>query len=349
MSLIRPLFLAVALHAAAASAGDTIAVLEFRSRAHPIAAADVSDRVREAAGRAAPDARIIDRIGDADYVIAGKVSRGGLGYRASLELRDRRGEVLQRASATAGSRRELLEAVEGATSDLLRSRADGLSADASTIRALPLPVVPAAAEPPSDDVLNLDADASVVVAWDRARRIEARGREEPDEAAAAWRQLAAMRGANPFKETAETRAAQWQAFADGKRAAQAQLARDAERLRKLLPLASVTDAAKIELLVRFATAYGFDKMSPFVALLPSVELRQIAELSLDCAVKEAHACVQLARDADAAGDVTLALDYLGRACEAGAAEACDEAGARWLQGDARDPAKAIVALQRGCD
>src|SRR2546422_8419803 len=121
------------------------------------------------------------------------------------------------------------------------------------------------------------------------------------------------------------------------------------RLRRVLPLASVTDSAKIDLLVRFAAAHGFDKVSPLVALLPSAELRARAELSLDCEVKEAHACVQLARAADEAKDAKAALEYLDRACAAGAANACAESGDRWLQGDLRDPARAIAALQRGCD
>src|SRR5439155_1213855 len=85
------------------------------------------------------------------------------------------------------------------------------------------------------------------------------------------------------------------------------------------------------------------------ARLPSAALRERAELSLDCEVKEAHACLQLARIADAAKDAKEAQEFLDRACAAGGADACAEAGDRWLSGDARDPARAISALQRGCD
>jgi len=56
-----------------------------------------------------------------------------------------------------------------------------------------------------------------------------------------------------------------------------------------------------------------------------------------------------ARAADEAKDAKAALDYLDRACAAGAPTACAESGDRWLQGDLRDPARAIAALQRGCD
>jgi len=346
MKPLVPSFVAagIALGAAGAQGVETIAVLELRSRANPVVAAELSDRVREAVRRALPQARVVDSEENADFVIGGRISRGGLGYRAWLELRDQSGDVLQRASATASNRSELAEAIDGAAVDLVRSRQEA----GGPITIAPLPAVPAPAEPP-EDTLNLEADAGVLVAWDRARRIEAHGKESPQDAAAAWRRVADMRGQNPFREIALTRAAEWEAYAAGRRALDAQLASDTARLRRVLPLESVTDSVKIDLLVRFATAHGFDKVSPLVALLPSAELRARAELSLDCEVKEAHACVQLARAADEAKDAKAALDYLDRACAAGAPSACAESGDRWFQGDLRDPARAVAALQRGCD
>src|SRR6202171_1882893 len=121
--LVLSLFVAgIALDAAAAQKSETIAVLELRSRNYPIAAAELSDRLREAVRRSVPDARIVDREDEADFVVSGKVSRGGLGYRAWLELRDRSGELVQRASANTSTRRELGEAIEAAAAQLLRSR-----------------------------------------------------------------------------------------------------------------------------------------------------------------------------------------------------------------------------------
>jgi TPR repeat protein len=348
--LVPSFFIASIALGAAAAQGETIAVLELRSRVHPVAAAELSDRVLETVRRAAPEARIVDRDLDADFVVSGRVSRGGLGYRAWLELRDRSGDLVQRSSATASTRRELVEAIEGAAGDLLRSRHQPLAAASIVISSAPLPEVPAPAEPtPEDAAPSLEANANVLIAWDRARTLDAYGKERPEEAAAAWRRLAAMRGQNPFREIAASRAQQWEAYAAGKRTAEVQESRDAARLRKVLPLGSVPDPAKIEMLVRFAGTYGFDKVSPLVALLPSAELRARAELSLDCEVKEAHACVQLSRAADDAKDPKAALEYLDRACSTGAAEVCAEAGDRWLQGEARDPARATAALQRGCD
>jgi TPR repeat protein len=337
----------IALGAAAAHA-ETIAVLDLRSHNHPIAASEATDRVRETVRRTMPEARVVDGRGDADLILSGSVGHGGMGYRARLELRDRSGSLLQRSTATAASRRELVEAVEAAAVDLLRSRQEALAALPLALSALALPEVPGPTEAP-DDALNLDADAWVLVAWDRARQVEARGRENPEDAAAAWRRLAEAGGRNPFREIAASRAQQWEAYAASRRAAETQMSRDTARLREILPLASVTEAAKIDFLVRYATAYGFDKVSPLVALLPTAQLRQRAELSLDCEVKEATACVQLARAADDAKDAKAALEWLDRACGAGSADSCFDVGDRWLKDETRDTARAIAALQRGCD
>src|SRR5258705_13937829 len=82
-----------ALGAAAAPQDETIAVLELRSRANPISAAEASDRLREAVRRAAPEARIVDRTGDADYVLSGKLSRGGVGHPVRPPPAPRPGEL----------------------------------------------------------------------------------------------------------------------------------------------------------------------------------------------------------------------------------------------------------------
>src|SRR3954468_10251633 len=164
-SLFASLFaacVAAALPALAAEV-DTVAVIEIRSRSHPIIAGELSDRLRDAVRRTLPDARLVDREGGADLVVTGKLSRGGFGFRAWLELRDREGEVVQRATATASTRAEIVEAVEGAALDLLRSRKEEASGGAITIRATPLPEVPA---PPDPTEMNVDVDPSVLVAWD---------------------------------------------------------------------------------------------------------------------------------------------------------------------------------------
>src|SRR5256886_659600 len=124
MKPLVPSFVAagIALGAAGAQGVETIAVLELRSRANPVVAAELSDRVREAVRRALPQARVVASEANADFVIGGRRSRGGLGYRAWLELRDQSGDVLQGASATASNRSELAEAIDGAADAVARAR-----------------------------------------------------------------------------------------------------------------------------------------------------------------------------------------------------------------------------------
>src|SRR5439155_1213854 len=83
--------------------------------------------------------------------------------------RDRNGEVLRKASATASSRRELVEAAEAAAADIFRARQESSGAFAMSLPAVPTP------SEPTQDGLNLDADSGLLVAYDRARRIETRG------------------------------------------------------------------------------------------------------------------------------------------------------------------------------
>src|SRR5439155_23018509 len=120
------------------------------------------------------------------------------------------------------------------------------------------------------------------------------------------------------------------------------------RLRKILPLGSVTDAAKLDSLVRFARAYGVEKATPMLALLAAPPLRSRAEIALGCEARDASKCLLMAHAADEARDSKAALGYLDDACSAGAAEACAEAGERWLRPATRDAARGIAALQRGC-
>ena len=84
-----------------------------------------------------------------------------------------------------------------------------------------------------------------------------------------------MGGANPFRETAEMRARQWEIYDDTRRAYEAQLAHDTSQLHKILPLASVTESAKLDLLMRFARAYGAAEAAPLISLLPGVALRSL--------------------------------------------------------------------------
>jgi hypothetical protein len=281
----------------------------------------------------------------ADLVVSGALTRGGDGYLVTLELRAARSDrLVGAASATGASAEELADAVAGAAVDLFRAQK---AVSAVSISPAVLPEVPQPAPLVPGGAVNLDVDASVLVAYDEARTVEQTGTQRPDEAAAAWRAVAELGGENPYREMAAARARQWQDYAESKRAFDDQLARDTGRLRKVLPLAFVTDGTKLELVSRYARAYGGVKAEPLLVLLPG-ELRGRAQLAIGCEDKDAAKCVSLARAADRAHDVQGALDALDRACSASNADSCAEAGDRWLRPETRDVARALPALERGC-
>src|SRR5258708_10854895 len=328
--------------------GRVVAVRELRSRVEEQNLPDVADlaeRVRDVAKRQLPEARVLaddQRIDGADLVVSGEVLRIGEGLRASLEQRETEAAgLVGAASAAASPPEELGDAVASAAVDLFRGR------KAAAAVSFAPPVVPEAPAPSTGSAAGLDADAGVLLAWDEARSAEARGKDRPEEVAAAWRAVAELDGENPLRETAAARAKLWHDYAPSKRTSEAHLARDTGRLRTVLPLASVTEPTRIELLVRYTRAYGAERALPLVALLP-VEARERARQAVGCEAKEANKCVALARAADAAKDAKLAVEYLDRACAADAAGACAEAGDRWLRAETRDVARALPALQRGC-
>src|SRR5207237_5367061 len=131
------------------------------------------------------------------------------------------------------------------------------------------------------------------VAFDEARSADARGKEKPDEAATAWRAVAESIGPNPFRDAALARAKEWQGWAENKRAFEDQRSRDTARMRKVLPLAAVTDETKVELMVRYTRAYGIDRAGLLISFLP-VPLRLHGDLAIGCEARQARKCVELA-------------------------------------------------------
>jgi TPR repeat protein len=347
--------------AAFGSKAEVIAVLEVRSRLSAsdrklIDAQELTDQIRETARRALPEARVQGCGGDCDLrtarelgasrALTSELLRADNGFLVSLDLYDTSaGKLLNSASAIAATPEELIEAVAGAVIDLVRPQQDQIVVVSMGPDGLPdLPEV----SPPPAPALHLGIDANLLVAYDKARSAEARGRDHPDEAALAWRDVAHRGGRNPFRDMAAARANQWETYAATRRAYQAQLASDSAGLRKSLPLPSVTDAAKLDALLRFARAYGVEKATPMLGLLAAPALRSRAETALGCEARDAAKCLLMAHAADEAKDPKAALQYLDDACSAGAAEACAESGDRWLRPATRDAARAIAALQRGC-
>jgi TPR repeat protein len=211
-----------------------------------------------------------------------------------------------------------------------------------------LPGLPEAPAPLDAQPVDLDVDPDLLVLYDAARTADSSGKERPDEAAGAWNAVAQAAGDNPFRQTAAERARQWETYAGGKRAFDARRMSDSSRVRKVLPLRWVSDWIKLELVARYARAYGAERAS---RLLPQVRLpalREQASLAVACEAREPEKCVALARAADGANETQVAVGYLDRACTAGSASACAEAGDRLLAKPARDVQRALATLQRGC-
>jgi TPR repeat protein len=351
---------------AVAKDGQTVSVLELRSHVRgDVDPARLTERVREVARGTLPDARVLPsqelfvladtciedcdlvaaRDQGADLVASGEVTSGSPGYRVSLVLRQvRTGQVVSRASATSTTVAELNEAVTAAAADLFRAPR-GSAAAVVAIDAPALPALPALPSVPEGGAVNLSVDANVLVAYDRARNIELRGKDRPDEAAYAWEAVANADGENPYRTIAAERARSWRAYADNKHAFESQLARDSARLRKVLPLGSVTDAIKLELLTRYAKAYGAAKANALLPYVPMGGLRDRAVLVMGCEANDAGKCLSLARFAQDSKDEKSAAEYYDRACAAGAFTACTDA-ATHLQGI--DGSRAVAALDKGC-
>jgi TPR repeat protein len=352
---------------AVAKDGPTISVLELRSHVHgDFEVGRLTERVRDAARSISADSKVLPsqelfvladtcsedcdlaaaRDQGADLVASGELTSGNPGFRVSLLLRQvRSGNVVARASAAASKLEELNEAVSAAASDLFRAQRSNAASAVVAVDALALPDLPALPAVVEGGAVNLSVDANVLVAYDRARTIELKGKERPDDAAYAWEAVANADGENPYRALATDRAKSWRAFADNKHAFESQLARDTARLRKVLPLGSVTDAVKLELLTRYSRAYGASKTTVMLPYVPMGPLRDKAALVIGCDSSDPGKCLALARFAAEQKDDKGAADYLDRACAAGAFAACTDAAAAF----AADPVRATAALQKGCE
>jgi hypothetical protein len=351
---------------AVANDGHTVSVLELRSHVRAdLDPGKLTERVREAARGSMPGAHVLSsqepfvlaRIcGDdcdlaaardqgADLVATGELTSGSPGIRVSLVLRQvSTGQVVGRSSAAASQLEELNEAVSAAATDLFRNQTSVPAGAVVAVDAMALPDLPALPAVQEGGAVNLSVDANVLVAYDRARNIELKGKDKPDDAAYAWEAVANADGENPYRNLAAERAKSWRAYADNNHAFESQLARDTARLRKVLPLGSVTDAVKLELLTRYSRAYGATKATVMLPYVPMGALRDRAVLVMGCESNDPGKCLTLARFAADAKDDKAAADYLDRACAAGAFAACTDAAASF-PGDA---ARATAALQKGC-
>ena len=125
-----------------------------------------------------------------------------------------------------------------------------------------------------DTSLGLTANADALVAYDAALTADKAGEQNPAAARDAWVRVTQVKEGNPYLEIAAQRRDQWADFLDKAQRAAKQKQADTEKLRKILPLGSISAEQKQALLDQYKAAYGAE---PTVMLLDSVqplELRQ---------------------------------------------------------------------------
>lgn len=366
-----------------------VGVLEFNSRLNEegkkeIDAGYFANKVRIVARKALPGMNIITRdsmatilkqsgkapeecVGEcatetgrligADFIVVGEVARVGTRYKLTLTLYETlNGNLLNGQEASGRNADELDASVARLASDLFeplrpKKKDGGQQPGISVSRAVVLPEVPALQEKQGSVFAGMDVEPDLLVARDTALRADKQGKERPEEAASAWKALAAIPGKNPFLVESAAREKQWTAYAEKKRAFELQLAKDTERLQKVLPLSSIEDAVKTELLVRYAQLYGMEKALGFIPLIESPATKEHAVAAVACEGKDAVKCLEAAEMAEKAKNPTRAAQYFERACDAGSAVACEKLGAVYLGGEGveRDMTRAISMLDRACD
>jgi len=199
----------------------------------------------------------------------------------------------------------------------------------------------------------------------------------PEEAIAAWRALAAVAEGTPLAARAKERIAEWTTFSQKiaeyqkrYRDLRERRERDLAAVRRLLPLEILDNTRRIELLKRYADAYGaLFGLSDLDVLLAEMEpkhpfLKGLREATLTPAwggMKEKE-CLELnpLSCAYAAAyyekkDPVKSLDYYQRACDGGVAATCQTAAialaAKGEEQGARDRflRACMFGFPRGCD
>ncbi|MGZ6125673.1 MAG: hypothetical protein ACXWLR_11980, partial [Myxococcales bacterium] len=344
---------------------EKIAVLELKSKLTgavraEIDAAYLTERVRAATHEAMPQAFLITRenmiklvkgggksleecegqcewetgqLLGADLVVSGELLKYAGSYKITLKLTNTSDGEMVATELAKGETAEALEAdVMRATqklfAPLLKKTGGGTELLQIGQGAVKLPDVPAAPGTLAEGGVGLDVNPDALVARDAALDADKPAKEKPDEAAAAWQKLADVGGNNPFRAEAAVRAKEWKAFAEKKKAYEAQLAGDTANLRKVLPLRSVAPAMKTQLLLRYAKLYGDQAAQPLIPLVEPREVRDDAERALRCEAKDASSCLALAHRSLQDEDTATTMDYLDRACTAGSIDGCEELGLR---------------------
>ena len=328
---------------------DTVAVLELESRVPDaeLKTAPLAEQVRSVAARTLGEARVLDaetcsrrcnpRAAGADLVVSGELARGGDGYLVTLELRAARSDrLVGAASATGANADELADAVAGAAVNLFRAQK---AVSAVSISPAVLPEVPRPAPLLPGGARNLEVDASVLVAYDDARRRSRPARRGPTRRPprggpwpswgvktpiATWRLRAPVSGrTTPRASAPSTRSSL--ATPEGC----ARCCRSPSSPKA--PSSSSSPAMR--------TPTAGQRRSRSSSCSPANCAAGPSSPSA-ARTRTPASRMSLARAADRAHDAQGALDALDRACSADSADACAEAGDRWLRPETRDVARA---------
>lgn len=372
---VDPAKLAQTVRAAAAAALPDLAVLGRPEMLKALAArpapagVECKESCEALAGR---------RIG-ADLVISAVLVRGEK-YTLDLSLHD------VRTLATLGTEKVAVKAVKNLDGNLPRltglllarlgKKADDpaappappLVAASAPPVAPPAPVEPAPRVPltssrPPPEVAPLpaqllptaqvpvDTSPDALVARDTALAADEGGKARPAEAEKAWRAVADAPGVNPFKQAAQLRVRQWGEFRAARDAFDKQRSEDRASILKVLPLRSVNDALKADMLLRYAKLYSVAEARELLPGIDQAAARASAEALLGCEAKDAQACWQGAQVAAEAGDKPRRFSFLDKACALSLAEACEEVGVALAQGEGvgKDPARSAAVLKQACE
>ena len=387
---MRGIILACCCALAAAAAErprDKIAVLELKSKLTGAARADIdaaylTERVRAATHEAMPQAFLITRenmiklvkgggksleecegqcewetgqLLGADLVVSGELLKYAGSYKITLKLTatadgEMISSVLAQGENAEALEQDLLRATQKLFAPLLKKTGGGAELLQIGQGGAKLPDVPAAPGSLAEGGVGLDVNPDALVARDGALDADKSAKERPEEAANAWQKLADVGGNNPFKAEASARSKEWRAFAEKKKAYEAQVASDTANLRKVLPLRSVAPAMKTQLLLRYEKLYGESATRSLLNLVEPRDVRDDAERALRCEAKDAGSCLAVAHRALQDEDASGAMDYLDRACTAGSIDGCEELGMRAADASAEaDKLRGASALQKACE
>lgn len=122
--------------------------------------------------------------------------------------------------------------------------------------------------------LQFDVEPDVLVAYDAALIADESGKEDPARAAVAWEQVYELQNGNPFRADALARSRQWREFASRSMQLKSQREADENRVRRLLPLASLSPQRKEQIVTSFSEVYGGKAAAAFLRDVTDIAVRR---------------------------------------------------------------------------